>query len=102
MPALDYARCYHQGVRVPDLDAAMAELGAALSLEWCQPQEREQAVWLPGVGATTVPLRFTYSAAGPQHIELLQGASGLRLGRARRSRVCTTSDCGPMTCQVRR
>ena len=75
-PVIDYARCYHQGVRVPDLDAAMAELGAALSLEWCEPQEREQAIWLPDVGATTVPLRFTYSAAGPQHVELLQGAPG--------------------------
>jgi catechol 2,3-dioxygenase-like lactoylglutathione lyase family enzyme len=73
---IDYGRCYHQGVRVPDLDAAMAELGPALGLEWCQPQEREQALWLPGVGATTVPLRFTYSAAGPQHVELLQGAPG--------------------------
>ena len=27
---VDYARCYHQGVRVPDLDAAMDELGAGL------------------------------------------------------------------------
>ena len=76
MTAVDYASCYHQGVRVPDLDAAMAELGQALSLDWCQPQEREQAVWLPSSGATTVPLRFTYSAAGPQHVELLQGAPG--------------------------
>ena len=48
---VDYARCYHQGVRVPDLDEAMDELGAALSLDWCQPQERDQAVWLPVDGA---------------------------------------------------
>ena len=33
-------------------------------------------MWLPGVGDTTVPLRFTYSAQGPQHIELLEGAPG--------------------------
>lgn len=39
-------------------------------------QEREQAVWVPGVGTTTVPLRFTCSAAGPQHVELLQGSPG--------------------------
>ena len=74
--AIDYNRCYHQGVRVPDLDAAMAELGDVLSLTWCEPQEREQAVWLPEVGSTTIPLRFTYSAGGPQHVELLQGPPG--------------------------
>lgn len=73
---IDYGLCYHQGVRVRDLAAAMAELGAALSLDWCDPQERQQSVWLPDVGATTVPLRFTYSAAGPQHVELLEGAAG--------------------------
>jgi lactoylglutathione lyase len=73
---VDYTRCYHQGVRVPDLDAAMAELGAALALDWCEPQERDQTLWLPEVGSTTVKLRFTYSSAGPQHVELLQGELG--------------------------
>ena len=72
----DYARCFHQGVRVPDLDKAMDELGVALSLDWCHPQEREQAVWSPSTGATTVHLRFTYSANGPQRVELLQGEPG--------------------------
>jgi catechol 2,3-dioxygenase-like lactoylglutathione lyase family enzyme len=73
---VDYARCYHQGVRVPDLEAAMAELGSALSLDWCQPQVRDQALWLPDIGATSVKLRFTYSSAGPQHVELLEGEPG--------------------------
>ncbi|WP_116997216.1 VOC family protein [Desertimonas flava] len=73
---IDYGRCYHQGVRVPDLDAAMAELGPALGVEWCTPQEREQTVWLPGTGTTTLPLRFTYSAGEAQHIELLEGPPG--------------------------
>jgi catechol 2,3-dioxygenase-like lactoylglutathione lyase family enzyme len=73
---VDYSRCYHQGVRVPDLDAAMAELGRALGVTWCEPQQREQAVWLPGEGAATLPLRFTYSAEGPQRVELLQGPVG--------------------------
>jgi catechol 2,3-dioxygenase-like lactoylglutathione lyase family enzyme len=72
----DYSRCYHQGVRVPDLDAAMSELGDALGVTWCEPQTRQQVVWLPDEGATTIPLRFTYSAAGPQHVELLEGAPG--------------------------
>ena len=73
---VDYSRCYHQGVRVPDLDAAMDELGSALGITWCSPQTREQAVWLPDEGATTLPLRFTYSAEGPQHVELLEGPPG--------------------------
>lgn len=73
----DYGQAYHHGVRVPNLDAAMAELGESLGITWCEPQEREQQVWLPGTGQTTVPLRFTYSAGdGPQHIELLEGAPG--------------------------
>jgi hypothetical protein len=76
MTTVDYARCYHQGIRVPDLDVAMAELGSSMGVTWCEPQQREQGVWLPDVGATTVPLRFTYSAEGPQHIELLEGAPG--------------------------
>ncbi len=73
---VDYARCYHQGVRVPDLEVAMAELSAALSLHWCEPQVRDQAVWLPDSGATTIKLRFTYSSDGPQHVELLEGEPG--------------------------
>lgn len=67
---------YHHGVRVPDLDLAMEELGAALGLTWCEPQQREQQVWLPGEGVSTIPLRFTYSAEGPVHVELLEGAPG--------------------------
>jgi catechol 2,3-dioxygenase-like lactoylglutathione lyase family enzyme len=73
---VDFSRCYHHGVRVPNLEAAMAEIGAGTGVTWCEPQVREQSVWLPGVGATTVPLRFTYSAEGPLHIELLEGAPG--------------------------
>ena len=73
---VDYGRCYHQGVRVPDLDAAMAELGPALGITWCEPQSRDQRVWLPDGGAMTLPLRFVYSAEGPQHVELLEGPAG--------------------------
>jgi hypothetical protein len=73
---IDYSRCYHHGVRVPNLDAAMQEMGDALGVTWCEPQDRAQQVWLPDDGMTTIPLRFTYSAEGPQHIELLEGAPG--------------------------
>jgi hypothetical protein len=71
-----YTECYHQGIRVPDLAAAMEEIGATLGVTWCIPQEREQAVWLPDVGMTSIPLKFTYSGEGPQHVELLEGAPG--------------------------
>jgi hypothetical protein len=74
--SVDFTRAYHIGVRVPNLDAAMSEMGESLGLTWCSVQEREQQVWTPSTGAITVPLRFTYSAEGPQHVELLQGASG--------------------------
>jgi catechol 2,3-dioxygenase-like lactoylglutathione lyase family enzyme len=67
---------YHVGVRVPDLEAAMAELGPALGITWAQVVERDQPVWTPDDGAYTIPLRFTYSCEGPQHVELLQGAPG--------------------------
>jgi catechol 2,3-dioxygenase-like lactoylglutathione lyase family enzyme len=73
---IDYQRAYHQGVRVPDIGSAMNELGSSLGVEWCDVQEREQGVWLPGVGATSLPLKFTYSRGGPQHIELLEGPVG--------------------------
>ncbi len=76
MTGFDYQQLFHVGVRVPDLEAAMAELGAGLGLTWAEVTERQQRVWRPGEGAGTVPLRFTYSAAGPQHVELLQGAPG--------------------------
>jgi hypothetical protein len=73
----DYQRAlFHVGVRVPDLEAAMAELGAGLGVTWAEVVERDQDVWTPDKGQHTVPLRFTYSCEGPQHVELLQGAPG--------------------------
>ncbi|MBM3827310.1 MAG: VOC family protein [Actinobacteria bacterium] len=76
MKQVDYSRCYHQGIRVPNLERAMSELGESLGVTWCEPQTREQNVWLRGEGEKKLPLRFTYSAEGPQHIELLEGAVG--------------------------
>ncbi len=73
---IDFQRMYHQGIRVPNLEAAMAELGGQLGVTWCSVQEREQTVWLPDEGTVKIPLKFTYSAQGPQHLELLEGAPG--------------------------
>ena len=72
---IDYQRLYHTGIRVPDIHAAMAEL-VPLGITWCSVQERDQHVWLPESGATVLPLKFTYSAEGPQHLELLEGPPG--------------------------
>ena len=44
---------YHVGVRVVDLEAAMAELGAALGITWASVVEREQPAWTPADGAFT-------------------------------------------------
>ena len=73
---IDYQRLFHTGIRVADLDKAMAELGPSLGVRWAQPREGEQPVWTPEGGAQQIPLRFTYSVEGPQHLELLEGAPG--------------------------
>ena len=67
---------FHVGVLVPDLEAAMTELSEGLGISWAAVIEREQQIWTPEHGASATALRFTYSCEGPQHIELLQGASG--------------------------
>ena len=73
----DYqANLFHVGVRVRDLEAAMADLGAGLGITWAGVIERDQPLWTPEHGSQTVRLRFTYSCEGPQHVELLQGPPG--------------------------
>ena len=67
---------YHVGVRVRDLEAAMDEIGKGVGITWAQVVERDQPVWTPADGGYSIPLRFTYSCEGPQHVELLQGAPG--------------------------
>lgn len=73
---VDFGRAYHLGIRVPDIAAAMSEMGDSLGVTWCTLQEREQSVWLPDEGTVSIPLKFTYSAEGPLHLELLEGAPG--------------------------
>lgn len=75
--AIDYQRMYHQGVRVPDIDAAMDEMGSQLGVTWATVQHNPaQGIWTPEHGMQHVPLTFVYSCEGPQHIELLQGPPG--------------------------
>ncbi len=74
---IDYQRIYHTGIRVPDLDAAMAELGPALGLTWAAPHSVDaQPAWSPEHGQQHHSLRMTYSCEGPQRVELLEGAPG--------------------------
>ena len=74
---IDYQRIYHTGIRVPDLDAAMAELGPSLGVTWAEERANPaQVVWTPEDGLREVSLRFTYSCEGPQHVELLEGEPG--------------------------
>lgn len=72
---IDYQAIYHVGVLTESLEAAMADLGAQLGLTWCTVQEREMPVRMPD-GERTVRIRFTYSAEGPQHVELLEAEPG--------------------------
>lgn len=74
---IDYQRLYHTGIRVPDLDAAMAEMGEGLGVTWAEVRETEaQDVWTPAEGLRQVPLRYVYSCEGPQHVELLESSPG--------------------------
>ncbi len=73
----DYQQLYHTGIRVPDLEAAMAELGSTLNVTWATAVDNPaQAVWTPDQGQQSLRLKFTYSCEGPQHIELLEGPAG--------------------------
>lgn len=74
---IDYQRIYHTGIRVPDLQVAMDELGPVLGVTWATPKHVVgQPAWTPADGQQHLDLRFTYSCEGPQHIELLQGPVG--------------------------
>jgi len=73
----DYQQIFHTGIRVPNLDEAMAEIGDPMAVTWASPVTNPaQAIWTPEAGEHTLELRFTYSCEGPQHIELLEGPEG--------------------------
>lgn len=72
----DSGELFHVGIRVPDIEKAMGDLGDDGGGGWAKLQHRQQPVWLPGVGDAELELRFTYSSAGPVRLELLQGPAG--------------------------
>lgn len=74
---IDWQRQFHTGIRVDDIDEAMASLGSSLDVTWATVQHNPaQPIWTPDHGLREVPLTFTYSCEGPQHVELLQGVEG--------------------------
>lgn len=74
---IDYQRLFHTGIRVPDLGAAMNEMGEALGVRWASPQDNpRQQIWTRETGLQRTRLKFVYSCEGPQHIELLEGEPG--------------------------
>ena len=77
MNMFDVQEIFHIGIRVPDIYQAMEEMGDSLNLTWAEVVESPgQSIWTPDHGQQKVPLKFVYSCEGPQHIELLEGASG--------------------------
>jgi catechol 2,3-dioxygenase-like lactoylglutathione lyase family enzyme len=64
---------FHVGIRVPDLAAAMDELGASHGVTWASVQDRAMDVWVPDRGRVTLQLALTYSREGPVHLELMTG-----------------------------
>ena len=75
--AIDYGRLYHTGIRVPDLEAAMSEVGSTLDVTWAEVRDiPEMTLWTPDRGVHGASLRFTYSCEGPQHVELLEASPG--------------------------
>lgn len=74
---VDYQNVYHSGVRVADIDAAMAEMRDTLGLRWASVQHSSsRALWTPEHGLQHIELTFVYSCDGPHRIELLRGAPG--------------------------
>jgi len=67
---------FHIGIRVPDHDAAMHELGTSHGVEWTSVRESPFRVWEPGSGYAEYPLRLCFSREGPCRLELLEGVPG--------------------------
>jgi hypothetical protein len=67
---------FHVGLVVEDIDVAMATIGANLGIRWAPMQARGQAVRTGGGEARIEEIRFTYSADGPPHVELIEATPG--------------------------
>jgi catechol 2,3-dioxygenase-like lactoylglutathione lyase family enzyme len=73
--ALGNLDVFHVGIVVDDLDAAMGTLGGTLGLTWAPVQQREQVVRTGDGDVRSDEIRFTYSAEGVPHLELIESAT---------------------------
>ena len=74
---IDFKEIFHIGIRVPNIEAAMEEMGESLNVTWAELVENpSQGLWTPGDGQQNIPLKFVYSCEGDQHLELLEGPPG--------------------------
>jgi len=74
-PAVDLGTPFHCGIVVPDLEVAMAQLGAALGVRWATVQQARYTYASPS-GLTPTEHRYTYSVGSAPHVELIEGAPG--------------------------
>ncbi len=58
---------FQTGFVVPDLEAAMEEMGASLGVEWVGPKERDLREW--GLDAQ---LRMAFARTSPPYLEPLE------------------------------
>lgn len=65
---------FHVGVVVENLEASMKAIGDSLGIRWAPQQERTQVIRTAAGEVRHEPIRFTYSADGPPHVELIQSA----------------------------
>ena len=69
------SRIYHVGFVVPDLDAAIDDVGEGLGVTFTEPMTLPYQTLHTPDGPRDVSLRLTYSAR-PAHIELIANAPG--------------------------
>ncbi|MEC7810750.1 MAG: VOC family protein [Actinomycetota bacterium] len=73
----DFEEIFHIGIRVPNIETAMEEMGESLNVTWAELVENpSQGLWTPDDGQQNIPLKFVYSREGDQHLELLEGQPG--------------------------
>ena len=74
---IDFKEIFHIGIRVPNIEAAMEEMGESLNVTWAELVENSsQGLWTPDDGQQSIPLKYVYSCEGDQHLELLEGQPG--------------------------
>ena len=66
-PAGKVGTFFHVGVVVADIEAAMAELGEAMGVEWSGPIERDVGEWV---------VRAAFARTPPPYLELIEGQPG--------------------------